>query len=78
MKCVMLKYVVNGSNVVIRVNQTGEIVGMFSAGVDKTDDGNFQYEVIEALQERGVNLQEAISMAFEKAQRENESARAGA
>ena len=66
MRTVYLHYVVKGQPVVLGFDQAGNLVCLHLNGVDFTSDGNVAYEVFQILEERGVNLQEAISTAFEK------------
>lgn len=66
-----LRYVVRGQPVVLGFNINGELVCLHMNGVDFTDNGQVSYEVLEALKERGVNIQEAISLEFEKTRRDD-------
>lgn len=68
-RTVYLNYYVKNKPVVLGYNQHGELVALHVDGADFSENGQMAFEIIEALEDRGVNLQEAISIAFEKAQR---------
>ena len=60
-------YRLRGQPVVIGIDRSGELTELHVNGVDFTNDGQMEHEVTTALKESGVNLQEDISKAFEKA-----------
>lgn len=67
MRTIYLHYQVNGQPVVLGFDQAGTLVCLHRNGVDCTEDGQVMYEVMQALEERGVDVAEAISVEFERA-----------
>ncbi len=76
-RTIWLHYVVHGQPVVLGFNMNGELISLHKNNVDFTENGEVAQDIINALTERGVNLGEAISLAFARAQ-SNQSVKSGA
>ncbi len=68
-RVVYLQFEIKGARHVFGFSQDVELVSHYVNGEDRTHEGKIAGDAIVALEERGVNLQEAVGLEFSRAYR---------
>jgi len=68
-RVVYLQFEIKGARHVFGFSQDVELVSHYVNGEDRTNEGKVAGDAIVALEERGVNLQEAVGLEFSRAYR---------
>lgn len=68
-RVVYLQFEIKGARHVFGFSQDVELVSHYVNGEDRTNEGKIAGDAIVALEERGVNFQEAVGLEFSRAYR---------